>query len=251
VELAIVAAMKTADLPNYTWSTTVDDDARSYRIDGRTERQDGYSVVNMPLIASLRRGLGRAGSNGPDDEVTVVFKGDERLVIAAGERWLTPAELEKAAPARSSRRGSMAGGGPGRRGGTRSTRGGNPNSYSNLQLTLSPPHEEIAIIVNNSTDLQVEGEGLSGTLSETGAKLLLVHAGQSQLTPLAASGTFRLWVRDGTLYKYQVRLEGTIAVSAGGDRREVPVHQTSITLLSGAGTTRVDVPEAARRRLDS
>jgi hypothetical protein len=252
VELAIVAAMKVPDLPNYTWSTIVDDDARSYRIDGRTERQEDFSIVTMPLVASLRRGLGRAGSSSViDDEITAVFKGDDRLVIQVGERWIAPAELEDTPRGRNSRRSAMGSRGTIRRAGASSGRGSNPNAYSNLQLALSRPHEEIAIIVANSTDLHAEPDGLSGTLSETGAKLLLVHAGQPQLTPVLAGGTFRLWIRDGTLFKYQVRLEGTIAVSTRNDRVEVQVHQTATTTVTNPGRTEVDVPDAARRRLDS
>lgn len=36
IEDAVVAVMRLSDRPNYTWVATVDDDARSYDIVGRT-----------------------------------------------------------------------------------------------------------------------------------------------------------------------------------------------------------------------
>jgi RNase P/RNase MRP subunit p29 len=126
----------------------------------------------------------------------------------------------------------------------RSSRG-----YSNLQQTLSRPHEEIAIIVAGYTDLQPESDGASGTLSETNAKLLLVHAGQKDIMPVKASGKFRLWLKDGELVKYQVTLEGKLTVSTRDGRRDVDVHQTATTLLRDVNATTLDIPDAAKKKL--
>jgi hypothetical protein len=38
IDTAIVDAMKLTEAPSYAWTTTVDDDARSYTIDGPFER---------------------------------------------------------------------------------------------------------------------------------------------------------------------------------------------------------------------
>ncbi|HVS51653.1 MAG TPA: hypothetical protein VHD62_04800 [Opitutaceae bacterium] len=257
VESALVAAMKLPDAPNYTWSTSVDDDARSYTIDGKTDRAGDLSLVDMPMVAAMRRRSGRGSSNS-ENQVTAAFKGDEKLVLDVNDKWQTPDEIRSAARSDSSgyggwrggasgmgRRRGGPGGGPGGRGGD----GSGAPPFSNLQQTLSRPHEEIAIIVANSTDLKAEDDGVSGTLSETGAKLLLVHPGQTELTPLRAAGTFRLWVRDGALVKYQVKLEGALAVNANGTRREVEVHQTANTTLSNAGTTAFEVPADAKKKL--
>lgn len=128
-------------------------------------------------------------------------------------------------------------------------RGGTAGAYSNLQSSLSRPHDEIAIIVAGYTQLKAEPDGVSGALSETNAKLLLVHAGQKDLLPLAASGTFRLWLKDGALTKYEVKLQGRLAVSTGGSRREVDVRQTATTVVRDVGTTTFEVPEAAKKKL--
>ncbi len=258
-ELAIVAAMKLPDAPNYSWVTTVDDDARTYEITGKTDKSD-YSVVEMPMVAAVRRGVTRNGANS-DNQVETVFKGDEKLVIQTPNGWKTPEELAAAARSGNSgqRSGGMGGMG-GRRGGGR--RGGFPGSggpggrdsttppvFSNLQLTLSRPAGEIGIIVASHTDLTVDGDTVSGTLTETGAKLLLVHPGQKEITPLSASGTFRLWIKDDVLVKYEVKLGGVLAVMTNGTRREVEVHQTATTELKNVGTTTLDVPDEAKKKL--
>ena len=251
-DTAIVAAMKLPDAKNYSWVTTVEDDARTYDISGQTDQSD-FSLVTMPMVAAVRRRVGR-GSAPSDNQVEAIFKGAERCVLRTPDGWKTPAEL--ADQARAAARGgpggagfpggAFPGGGPprGRRGA-----GHPPAPYSNLQSNLARPHEEVGVIVGSYTDIRAEGDVITGTLSETGAKLLLVHPGQSELTPLKAGGTFRLWVRDGALVKYELRLEGTLAVETPAARREVEVHQKSTTELKAVGTTIFTVPEEARMKL--
>ena len=263
-DLAIVSAMKLADASNYTWSTTVDDDARTYTVDGQTNLadKDDFSLVTMPMVAVVRRRVTRATSNS-ENVMTAVFSGDERLVIQTPDGWRKPEQLaEKTdggsrsgwggspqAVGRRGRRGMGGGAGGGFPGGPQSGNGRPAPTYSNLQLTLSRPHEEIGIIVAGYTELKTDGDVVSGTLSATAAKLLLVHAGQKEITPLAAAGTFRFWLHDGALVKYEVKLEGTLAVLAGGDRHEITVHQTATTELKNVGTTNFDVPDEARKKL--
>lgn len=252
---AIVAAMKLPDASSYSWVTNVQDDARTYDIVGQTDRSD-FSLVTMPMVSAVRRRVGRGSANS-DNQVEAVFKGSEKCVVQTPAGWQTPAEL--AAAARSDQRGppggggypggGFPGGGPSRRGRRGGGPGDTPAAYSNLQLNLSRPHEEIGVIVGSYIDIRAEGDVIAGTLSETGAKLLLVHPGQNELTPLKAGGTFRLWIRDGALVKYELALDGVLAVETPAARREVEVHQKSTTELKAVGTTKFDVPEEARKKL--
>ena len=73
--------------------------------------------------------------------------------------------------------------------------------------------------------------------------------GQESITPVRASGTFKLWLRDGMVVKYQVQLEGTLLVRVSSQSREVTVHQSTETVLKDVGTTRVEVPADARAKL--
>lgn len=249
VETAIVAAMKLPAAPNYAWVTDIVDDARTYSIAGKTERAGDFSRVTMPMISVLRRRAG-LGAGNSDNQVTAIFCGDQRLVVDVDGTWKTPAEMSASSRMAGRRAGNASGGTGGARIGGR-----NPNDkaalppYSNLQLTLSRPHDEIAIIVANASEWRAEPDGVSGALADLGARLLLVHPGQNELTPLRAGGTFRLWLKEGSLVRYQVRLTGTLAVKAGLDRREIDVNQDATTKLREMGTTRVDVPEEAKRKL--
>jgi hypothetical protein len=243
VDNAIIAAMKLPEARNYRWTSTVQDDARFYPIEGRTEI-GGYTWVSMPVVAALRRRLG-AGNSDPQ---TAIFKGPSACVIQTPDGWKTPAELAgepSPGSARSPRRAPSSS--------RRSPGGGgaaNPIRYSNLQRTLSHPHEEIEIIVSSHTAIAVNGGEVTGTLSETGAKLLLVHPGQDEITPLRASGTFKLWIKGGALTKYEVRLSGVVVVETASSRREMTLNQTVITELHDLGTTKFEVPEEARRKLE-
>lgn len=242
IDSAIVAAMKLPEAENYSWNSAIQDDGRFYIIDGRTQR-GGYTMVNMPMVSTIQRKLGAARS----ETHTAIFKGDSQCVIDSPSGWKTPEELS-APPAdltRSQLHGSRRSAGSGI-GTVPSSRG---IRYSNLQLCLSHPHDEIGLIIGSHTTIRPEPNGVSGILSEAGAKLLLVHPGQNEITPLRASGTFRLWIEDGRLVKYEVQLTGTISVSTGSTRREITLRQTATTELTKINQTSFEVPEEAKQKL--
>lgn len=259
VESAIVAIMRLGEKPSYSWVTTVTDDARTYDIEGRTARA-GFTRVRMPVVNSLRRRLGRSVT---DTQVELVFRGNVDCVIATEQGWRRPDDLphvgEEEEPDLSGGPlaatvpggGIVSGGGVGgtvrpRRARSRER---DERNYSNLQLGLSHPHEELAVIVSSHQDLVVEGDAVSGTLTDLGAQLLLVRDGQKEIAPLRASGRFKLWLRDGLVAKYHVRLEGVIEVDTGKGRRRIEVNQSAETIVKDVGTTVFDVPEEARRQL--
>src|SRR5204862_137473 len=77
--------------------------------------------------------------------------------------------------------------------------------YTNVQFAASRPHDELAIIVSSGENLEVAGDTMTGTLSDVGARLLLVHEGQeNQIQPLTAAGTFKLQVANRLVTKYIV-----------------------------------------------
>lgn len=243
IDNAILAAMRFPEARNYQWFATVQDDGRFYIVEGKTEK-GGYTLVSMPMVSSIQRKLGAASS----DVQTVIFKGDVDCVIATPDGWKTPSELpDSTSPLSLQTLPRKRAGGPG--GGLPLGPGHPGFRYSNLQLNLSHPHDEVGIIVGSYRDVQCEPDGIRGTLTEDGAKLLLVHPGQNEITPLHASGTFQLWFKDGALVRYEVELSGTIAVGTGPKRWEISLHQTVTTELKGVETTSFEVPEEAKRKL--
>ena len=64
-------------------------------------------------------------------------------------------------------------------------------------------------------------------LSDIGAQLLLVHAGQDAIEPVTAAGVFELIIRGGLVTRYRLRLEGVLLIG----RKRVTVRQTSDTVI--------------------
>lgn len=235
-DTAIVAAMKLADQPNYSWTATIVRDARSYTIEGKTI-VGGYTQVTVPANVAMPANpdlRGRVGRGSSDSEVAAIFKGDEKHVVETAEGWMTPEELSSLPPAPRT--------GSGRRRGL-------VNELP-LSFAISQPHEDIGIIIGSSTGIKVDGAIVSGRLSDTGAKLLLIPPGQDNVTPEQAIGSFKLWINDGMLTRYEVQLAGTVVVTAGKNRREVKTTQTIAIELKDIGSTKLTVPAEAKIKLD-
>jgi hypothetical protein len=263
-EKAIVAAMKLSEQPNYSWTSSVDDDARSYHVEGKTAK-GGCTWMRLPMVKSLAQRLGRDA----DTEIEAVFRGSSVCVLRTNRGWQSLKELPKrahdwnddvdywpmpVAPA------------PGGYWGRGSIMPHDPmdpfpmalqtipmlppeeesRPYSNAQFALSHPHDELALIVSSYVDLKVEGDVVTGTLSDIGAQLLLVREGQNHINPVAAAGVFKLLLKGGLVVRYYLKLEGILII----DRKRIHVHQASSTTLRDIGTTSFQVPEEAQRKLE-
>ncbi len=262
VDDAILAAMNLAEKPNYSWRATISDDLQTYDLHGQT-RVGEFTRVTMPLAGDLRRQFGRRLR---EHELTMIFRGNVRCAIATEEGWKTADELPaltdheiaelgtfaipQIALGMGIRRG-MSGFGhtPGGRSKLRAgTRGGlNEDSpgYSSLRLAVSHPHEELAIIVSSYADLRVNGNLVTGRLTDLGAQLLLVREGQADVEPVAATGSFQLWIHDGMVTKYHVEMEGVLSV----EHELLEVRQSMTTVVNGVGTTKFEVPAEVRQKL--
>jgi hypothetical protein len=242
----IVAAMHLSDQPNYSWTSTVVDDARTYEIEGRTIK-GGYTRVKTPVVNAIRRRLGRDVT---DAQVEAIFRGNVKCVLHTDDGWKTVDELPRpdirgpdvVIPLSST---------PGIINKPPKPRNDEieVGPYSNLQLGASHPHEELGVIVSNHTDLKIEGDIATGTITDTGARLLLVRDGQIEITPLRGTGLFKLFMSGKGVRRYQITLEGVLAIDTAVGRREIAVHQKMDTTISAVGTTKFDVPEEVKRKL--
>jgi hypothetical protein len=221
---------------------------------GRTIR-GGFTLVKMPVVNTVRRRLGRSVT---DTQIDLIFRGNVDCVIDTDRGWKKPADLslpeEEIDEDASVSAGSSIPGIGSMNGGVtlpqpRKRPSPEERHYSNLQLAICHPHEELGVIVSSHHEFKVEGDIVTGTLTDLGAQLLLVHDGQKDITPVAAAGTFKLWLRDGMVAKYQVRLEGVLDIATPKGRRKIEVHQTVETILKDIGTTSFEVPDSARKQL--
>lgn len=253
---AILAAMELAERSSYSWTTNVTDDARVYTIEGKTV-EGGYTWQRLPMVTSIARRLGREA----EADIEAIFKSPSEYVIYTVSGWKTLEELPKRHPDwRNDDNDWLAPAAPlGNPFGLagfgapanifhpvfRSQRRSSDPAYSNAQFALSLPHNELAVIVSSFGELQVDGDIATGTLTDVGARLLLVREGQDHIEPVIATGRFKLWMSDGLVVKYALKLAGVMVV----DRETVGVRQSSTTRLTKIGTTTFRVPEDASRRL--
>jgi hypothetical protein len=61
-----------------------------------------------------------------------------------------------------------------------------------------------------------------------------------------ASGSLKVWVKDGLVSKYELKIKGTVSFN-GNDR---DVDRTTAVEIKDIGSTKVEVPEEARKKLE-
>jgi len=261
LETAIVAAMRLSEVPNYSWDCDVADDAQSYRIEGKTELA-GCTWQRQPMPKNIARRLGR----GAGHELEAIFSACDRYVIQTESGWRTLDELPKrhddwnndqwlyvVVPAAVRTADMPADGSMDPFGLPPAVyipvlpreESDDGKVYSNAQFALALPHEELGIIVSSYAEFKVDGASASGTLTDLGAQLLLVHDGHEYIKPVAGGGRFKLWLKGDLVEKYLVELAGIVVV----DRKAVYVRQKSVTTVKDVGKTSFVVPADARRRL--
>jgi hypothetical protein len=202
---------------NYSWHTTVavpegggGGRFRPGPTDGKTDAE-GYVVLKMT------RG---------DNTTQAVLKGDKGAAKLEDE-WRSLEEL------------SQDGGQPG------------PATFiARILRGYKAPAADAADIAGKTKELKKEGDVYAGDLTEEGAKTLLMFrggrpGGQGAPTPSKAAGSVKFWVKDGTLAKYEYKVSGT--VNFNGEDRDI--ERTTTVEIKDIGSTKVEVPEEAKKKL--
>jgi hypothetical protein len=252
--------MRLSEEPNYSWICNVIDDAQTYDIEGKTQR--GYTWQRQPMPKGIARRLGRSAGR----DLEAIFSAPLRYVIRTESGWKNLEELPRqhsdwnddqwyyiAVPV--IRTPSMPadaadidpfGLPPAVYIPVLSDEDEDDSKvYSNAQFALALPRDELAIIVSSHVDFQVDGNIATGTLTDLGAQLLLVHDGHEYIKPVAAGGRFKLWLNGECVERYLVELAGIVVV----DRKAIYVRQKEMTVIKDVGCTTFEVPSEARRRL--
>jgi hypothetical protein len=209
------AAKALGDQPNYSWRTTVDAGAnarfRPGPTDGKTEK-DGYTKLSMTFN---------------DNTTEIVIKGG-KVAIKGDSGWQSGEEA------------SQDNGGGGFNRGTFMVR---------MAQNFKAPAAEVASLAGQATNLMAGTNGISGDLSEDGAKALLTfRRGGTGNGPTVTNpkGSVTFWIADGKLAKYQTHVTGTVSFN-GNDR---DVDRTSTTEIKDIGSTKLEVPEDATKKLE-
>ena len=209
------AAKALGDQANYSWRTTVDAGAnarfRPGPTDGKTEK-DGYTTLSMTFN---------------DNTTEIAMKGG-KVAIKGDSGW------------QSSDEASQDNGGGGFNRGTFMVR---------MAQNYKAPAAEAVTLAGQSSNLTAGTNGITGDLSEDGAKALLTfrrggNGGGPTVTNPKGSVTF--WITDGKLAKYQTHVTGTVSFN-GNDR---DVDRTSTTEIKDIGSTKLEIPDDTKKKLE-
>jgi hypothetical protein len=206
------ASAKLAQQGNYAWKTTTEFGNFTGTSEGKTQK-DGLVGYTMTF----------------GDNTTEAFLKDGKGAVKMGDQdWQSMAELA-----------SAAGSEPG------------PRQFLLRRLqNYKAPAAEAGDLAAKTKDLKKDGEAYASDLTEAGAKELLSFGGRrggNAPEPKNAKGSVKFWVKDGLLAKYELKLQGTVTFN-GEDR---DMDRTTTVEIKDIGTTKVDVPDAAKKKLSA
>jgi hypothetical protein len=204
------ATAKLAEQSNYSWKAATQLGNYSSATEGK----------------SLKSGLIAITATMGQTTTEAILQGNKAAVRPDNEGWQSLAELTRAAG---------------------STPGPRVLMIRRLQ-TFKAPAEEAADLVSKAKELKQETDAYGGELTEAGAKDLLTFGGRRDgktTEPRNARGSLKFWVKDGLLAKYELKLQGTINFS----NKERDIDRTTTVEIKDVGTTKVEVPDAAKEKL--
>jgi len=210
-EEVTAAAKKLGQKENYSWKTTLDFGNFSTTTEGKVN-QEGLACLSMTAGDNTREAF---------------LKGGKAVVKLPEEGWQSLSELEN----------NTSGNARGRQFLTR-----------RLQ-NFKTPAEEAANLVSKTKELKKDEDVYSGELTEAGAKELLTFGrrrGADAPEPKNAKGSVKLWIKDGVLTKYEFKQSGTVTV--GDNERDI--DGTTTTEIKDVGATKIEIPEAAKKKLE-
>lgn len=205
----IAAAQKLAQQGNYSWKSSIEFGNFSGGTEGKIDKE---GLIGLSMLFG-------------ENKTEAFLKAGKGAVKPQDEEWQSLTELAAAA-----------GNEPG------------PKMFLLRRLrTFKPPAEEVKDLAEKTKELKKEGDSYSGDITESGAKELLSFGrrGGNAMEPKNAKGSVKFWVKDGAISKYQLNLQGTM--NFNGEDRDI--DRTTSYQIKDVGTTKVEVPEAAKKKL--
>ena len=223
---AVKAAAKSlGEASGYAWTSTTSMGENSRWQPGPTEgkvNKDGW------VLMTSTRG---------DQKMETVWKGGVSA-IKGEDGWRTPEEM-------AARR-SEGGGDGQQRGGGRGGFGGR------LSRNFKTPAEQATDLVTKAKSLSKDGDAITGELSEEAVKELMSFGGRRRdgseaPAPQNAKGSVKFWMKDGGLAKMEYTVSGTVSFNGNS----MDLKRTTTTEIKDAGTATVEIPEEARKKIES
>ena len=149
-----------------------------------------------------------------ENTTQAVLKGDKAAVTNRDGEWQSVADLDSAE--------------------------GRGRFLGRMVKNIKTPAEQAAELAAATKNLKKDGDVYSSELTDEGAKAQFRIAAAS-----SAKGSVKFWLKDGALTKYEFKLKGTVDFNGN----EVDVDRTTTVEIKDIGTTKVNVPEAAAKKL--
>lgn len=210
----VKAAKALAEKPNYSWTATVvvpeDAQFKPGPTDGKAEK-DGYIVVSQ--------NFGQA-------TLQTVKKGEKAAMTNQDGGWDSLADMEKEE--------------------------GFGRFRAMMARNLVAPADDVIDLVKYLKEVKKDGDVYSGELTDEGAKGTIGFGRRGAASNpdgpkvLSAKGSAKFWVKDGVLTKTEIKMDGSM--DFGGN--EVNIVRTTTTEIKDVGSTKIEVPEGAKAKLD-
>jgi len=149
-----------------------------------------------------------------DNLTEAVMKGEKAAITDQDGNWKLASELENAE--------------------------GPTRFLGRMIRNLKAPAVQVTELLEAVKELKKEGDAYSGELTEEGVKKQL-RFGQ----PQNPKGSLKFWLKDGSLSKYEVKVEAKMEFNGN----EFDASRTTTTEISNVGTTKVNVPADAKKKL--
>lgn len=208
------AAAALGSQSNYAWHSAVASPNGGGRFggptDGRTEK-GGYTTLSMT------RG---------DNTMQVVLQGTNGAIKTPENGWQT-----LAAAAQDNGEGGFS-----------------PVMFlARTMQNFKAPAVQASDLADQAKDLQPGTNGISGELTEEGAKALLTFRppGNDGPTITNARGSVKFWVQDGKLVKYQFQVQGHVSFN-DNDR---DVDRTTTVEIKDVNSTKLEVSDDVKKIL--
>jgi hypothetical protein len=205
----INAAKKLGDKENYSWKTTVVVPESAQFKPGPTEGK-----TEKDGFTCVKMSFG-------GNTTELVKKGDKAAFTNQDGDWQTPADAENdQGPARF-----MAG----------------------VARNFKAPTAQAADVAGATKELKKEGDVYAGDLTEQGAKELMRfrRGGGNGPEIKDAKGSAKFWIKDGVLSKYEFKVTGSMNFNGN----DIDVDRTTTVEIKDIGSTKVEVPEGAKKKL--
>ena len=208
-EEVTAAAKKLGEKANYSWKTTVVVPESAQFKPGPTEGK-----TEKDGITHIKMSFG-------DNTTEIAKKGDKAAFTNRDGEWQSLAEAEG--------------------------QEGRGRFMVGMVRGLRAPAEQAAEIASGAKELKKDGDAIAGDLTEDAAKnLMRFRRGGGEGPAISgAKGSAKFWVKDGVLSKYEFKVSGKMDFNGN----EIDLDRTTTVEIKDVGTTKVEVPEGAKKKL--